>query len=298
MSDQTVAILGCGRMGSAMAERLAGQGVKVVLYNRTPDRATTLAERIGAEAASVAATPSEAASRADVIISMVADDRAVTELYEPPDGVTAGIRPGSVAVDMSTVLPDTIRSVAPGVRACGAGVLDAPVSGSVSLARDGGLTIMVGGEAADLDHARPTLEKLARRVFHLGPLGSGAVMKLAVNTLIFGLNEAVAEGLVLAERNGIDRALAYEVLAASAAGAPMVGYKRDAFVDPDSTPVAFSLALAAKDLGLIGQLAAKAGISMPQAATNLDVIEAAEGTVGGDADFAAVAVHLREEGSR
>jgi len=123
-------------------------------------------------------------------------------------------------------------------------------------------------------------------------------MKLAVNTLIFGLNEAVAEGLVLAERNGIDRALAYDVLAASAAGAPMVAYKRDAFVDPEKAPVAFSLALAAKDLGLIGQLADKAGMSMPQAKTNLDVIEAAEDSVGGDADFAAVAIHLREEGSR
>ena len=113
---------------------------------------------------------------------------------------------------------------------------------------------MVGGEADDLDRARPVLERLARRVFHLGPLGTGAAMKLAVNTLIFGLNECVAEGLVLAERNGIDRALAYDVLAASAAGAPFVGYKRAAFVEPDTTPVAFSLALAAKDLRLIARL--------------------------------------------
>jgi 3-hydroxyisobutyrate dehydrogenase-like beta-hydroxyacid dehydrogenase len=292
MSDRTVAILGCGRMGSAMAERLAGQGVTVVVYNRTPDRATSLAERIGAAAA---ATPAEAASRADIVISMVADDAAVADLYNEADGVTAGIRTGAVAIDMSTVLPDTIRSLASAIRACGAGVLDAPVSGSVSLAREGGLTIMVGGDAADLQRARPILDQLGRRIFHLGPLGSGAVMKLAVNTLIFGLNEAVAEGLVLAERNGIDRALAYDVLAASAAGAPMVGYKREAFVDPKAAPVAFSLVLAAKDLGLIEQLAAASNTPMPQAATNLDVIEAAEGSVGEDADFAAVAVHLRKE---
>ena len=98
-------------------------------------------------------------------------------------------------------------------------------------------------------------------IFHLGPLGTGAAMKLAVNTLIFGLNEAVAEGLVLAERAGIDRAAAYQVLAASAAGAPFVGYKRAAFVDPEGTPVAFSLDLAEKDLRLITGLAASLGLS-------------------------------------
>ena len=217
-------------MGAAMAERLASQGVAVVVYNRSRERAAALAERIGA---TVASTPAEAAAAADVTISMVADDAAVRALFEGPDGVAAGIRPGSVAVDCSTVLPDTIRSVAGAVQATGAGILDAPVSGSVSSTLSGELTIMVGGEAADLDRARPVLERLARRVFHLGPLGTGAAMKLAVNTLIFGLNECVAEGLVLAERNGIDRALAYDVLAASAAGAPFVGYKRDAFVEPD-----------------------------------------------------------------
>jgi 3-hydroxyisobutyrate dehydrogenase-like beta-hydroxyacid dehydrogenase len=282
-------------MGSAMAERLAAQGIAVVIYNRTPDRATALAGKIGA---TVAGTPAEAASRADIVISMVADDAAVRDLYEGPDGIAAGIRPGSVAIDMSTVLPDTIRAVAPAVRTRGAGVLDAPVSGSVSSTLAGELTIMVGGEADDLERARPILERLARRVFHLGPLGTGAVMKLAVNTLIFGLNGAVAEGLVLAERNGIDRALAYEVLASSAAGAPMVAYKRANFVEPETTPVAFSLALAAKDLRLIRELATASDTSMPQASVNLDTIRAAERSMGKDLDFALVASHLRQEGRR
>ena len=147
---------------------------------------------------------------------------------------SAGLRPGPVAVDMSTVLPDTIRALAAAVRARGAGVLDAPVSGSVTPGPTGELTIMVGGDAADLERARPVLERLARRVFHLGPLGTGAAMKLAVNTVIFGLNEAVAEALVLAERNGIERALAYEVLAASAAGAPMVGLQARGVRRPDA----------------------------------------------------------------
>lgn len=295
MTGPTVAVLGTGRMGSAMAERLAGQGVAVVLYNRTPDRATALAERIGAR---VAATPAEAAAQADVVISMVADDAAVHDLYAGPDGVTASIRPGSVAVDMSTVLPDTIRSIASAVRERGAGILDAPVSGSVSSTLAGELAILVGGDAADLERARPVLDHLARRVFHLGGLGTGAAMKLAVNTLIFGLNEAVAEGLVLAERNGIDRAVAYDVLAASAAGAPYMGYKRAAFLEPDATPVAFALALAAKDLGLIADLADASGTAMPQAAVNLATIEAAERSVGEGADFSRVASHLRQEGRR
>ena len=295
MADPSVAVLGTGRMGSAMAERLAGHGVGVLVYNRSRERAVALAERIGA---GLATTPADAAARADVVISMVADDAAVHALFAGPDGVAAGIRAGSVAVDMSTVLPDTIRAIAPAVRARGAGILDAPVSGSVASALAGELTIMAGGEAADLERARPVFERLARRTFHVGPLGTGAVMKLAVNTLIFGLNGAVAEGLVLAERNGIDRALAYDVLAASAAGAPMVGYKRAAFVDPDGTPVAFSLALADKDLRLIRQLADASGTAMPQAATNLETIRAAERSVGENADFSTVASHLREEGRR
>ncbi len=127
---------------------------------------------------------------------------------------------------MSTVLPDTIRAVAPGRPGRGAGILDAPVSGSVASALAGELTIMVGGDAADLERARPVLERLAEAGLPPRRSGPGAAMKLAVNTLIFGLNGAVAEGLVLAERSGIDRALAYDVLAASAAGAPFVGYKR------------------------------------------------------------------------
>jgi 3-hydroxyisobutyrate dehydrogenase-like beta-hydroxyacid dehydrogenase len=295
MAEPTVAVLGAGRMGSAMAERLSGRDVAVVVYNRSPDRAHELAGRIGAR---VAGTPAEAAAGADVGISMVADDEAVRALYDGPDGVPAGIGPGAVAIDMSTVLPDTIRAIAPAVRARGAGVLDAPVSGSVGSMLAGELTIMVGGDAADLERARPVLDRLAKRVFHMGDLGAGAAMKLAVNTLIYGLNGAIAEGLVLAERNGIDRALAYDVLAASAAGAPFVVYKRAAFVDPDGTPVAFSLALAEKDLRLIGELAKGSGTAMPQAEVNLQAIRAAERSIGEDADFARLASHLREEGRR
>jgi 3-hydroxyisobutyrate dehydrogenase/2-hydroxy-3-oxopropionate reductase len=152
---------------------------------------------------------------------------------------------------------------------------------------------MVGGDAADLAQARPVLEPLATSIFHLGPLGTGAAMKLAVNTLIFGLNEAVAEGLVLAERAGIERTAAYQVLAASAAGAPYLGYKKAAFVDPDRTPVAFSLDLAEKDLRLITALAGSLGVALPQAEVNLAMVRSASTGGRGGTDFSSVAEELR-----
>jgi 3-hydroxyisobutyrate dehydrogenase/2-hydroxy-3-oxopropionate reductase len=194
-----------------------------------------------------------------------------------------------------TVTPDTIRALEGDVRSTGAGILDSPVSGSVTTAQSGQLTLMVGGTAADLETARPALEPLAKTIVHVGPLGAGAAMKLAVNTVIFGLNEALAEGLVLAEAAGVDRSMAYDVIAASAVGAPYVGYKRAAFVEPETTPVAFSLDLAAKDLGLIHELAERVGLELPQAETNLDAIRTTAGTIGGDADFSAVATQLRND---
>src|SRR5204862_5143655 len=130
-------------------------------------------------------------------------------------------------------------------------------------------------------------------IFHLGPLGSGAAMKLAVNAVIFGLNQAVSEGLVLAEAAGIERSGAYDVLAASAVRSPYIDYKRAAFLEPETAPVAFSLDLAAKDLRLIEALAAELDVLVPQAAKNLAVIVAASAGDRGRRDFSAVAEHLR-----
>ena len=289
-----VALLGTGHMGAAMSRALARSGFELVLYNRTQERAETLAAEIGAR---VAATPAEAVASADVALSMVADEAAVEALYRAPDGAIAGIHPGVVLADMSTVPPSVATGLEADVRAAGGALLDAPVSGSVGLAEAGELTIMVGGRAEHLERARPVLDALAKRVFHLGPLGQGAAMKLAVNTLIFGLNQALAEGFVIAERAGIEPELAYDVLAASAAGAPYVGYKRAAFLAPDATPPAFTVELAAKDLRLITGLADALGVPVPQARTNLDVLRAAAAGGRAEADFSAVAVHLRGGGT-
>jgi 3-hydroxyisobutyrate dehydrogenase-like beta-hydroxyacid dehydrogenase len=287
----TVGLLGTGRMGSAMARALHAAGHELVLWNRSPEAAQRLAAELGGTAVE---RPRDVAATAGICISMLADGTAVDAVYGGPDGLLANAAPANVLVDSSTVPPATIRAHEATARAKGAGILDAPVSGSVALAEAGRLTLMVGGEVADLDRARTLLDAVAATIFHVGPLGSGAAMKLAVNTVIFGLNQAVAEALVLAERAGVPRELAYDVLAASAVGAPYVAYKRAAFLDPDATPVAFALDLAAKDLRLIAELAAGLGLQLPQAEINLDVIQTASAGGRGGRDFSTVAVELRE----
>jgi 3-hydroxyisobutyrate dehydrogenase-like beta-hydroxyacid dehydrogenase len=287
----TVGLVGAGRMGSAIAHALRAAGHDLVVWNRTRDAADRLAAELGGRAVD---HPRDVAQAADVSISMLADGAAVDAVYGAPDGLIAGARPGTVLVDSSTVPPAVLQRHEPAIRERGAGVLDAPVSGSVTLAENGKLTLMVGGEAEDLERARPALEAYGATIFHLGPLGSGAAMKLAVNTVIFGLNEALAEGLVLAERAGVPREAAYDVLAASAVGAPFVGYKRGAFLDPDGTVAAFTADLAAKDLRLIAELAETVGLAMPQATTNLAVIDALIAAGDGERDFSEVANHLRE----
>lgn len=287
----TVGLLGTGLMGSAMARALRGAGHDLVLWNRSAESGARLAGELGGVAVD---RPRDVAAQAGVCISMLADGVAVDAVYGGPEGLLAGAGPANVLVDSSTVSPATIRAHSAVARRAGAGILDAPVSGSVALAESGQLTLMVGGDPADLDRARPVLDAVAATVFHLGPLGSGAAMKLAVNTVIFGLNQAVAEGLVLAEGAGVPRELAYDVIAAGAAGAPFVGYKRAAFLEPDATPVGFALDLAAKDLGLIAFLAAEVGLRMPQAETNLAVIQAASAGGRGERDFSTVADELRK----
>jgi 3-hydroxyisobutyrate dehydrogenase/2-hydroxy-3-oxopropionate reductase len=291
----TVAVVGTGRMGSALARSIARAGHDIVLYNRTRARCDPLAAELRGRAVD---SPAEAAAAADVTITMLADDAAVRAVYTGDDGLIAGAHADGVLVDMSTVLPGTIRSVEADVRATGSGVLDAPVSGSVTLAESGGLTLMVGGTDADLERARPALDAVAKAIFHLGPLGTGSAMKLAVNVVIFGLNEAVAEGLALAEAAGIDRATAYEVIATGAGGAPYVGYKRAQFLDSENAPVAFSLALTEKDLRLITETAEALGQPLPQTAVNLEIVRAAASGGRSGRDFATVADELRSRRAR
>jgi 3-hydroxyisobutyrate dehydrogenase/2-hydroxy-3-oxopropionate reductase len=278
-----VAIAGAGRMGTAMAVRLREAGHDVVVYNRTRSRAA-------AAGAAVADSPREAAAGAEVVIVSLADDAAVKAVY--PE-LVPGLRPGAVVMETSTIHPDTVRGLAPLVEQHSAALLDAPVSGSVPVVRRGELTFMVGGDAAVLERARPVLDTLGRTVFHLGGIGTGAVMKLAVNVVIQSLNQAVSEALVLAEKAGVPRDLAYDVFAGSAVAAPFVQYKREAFVHPEQAPAAFILDLVAKDMALADSLARGVGARMDQLAANRRVVAEALAAGLGQHDMSALAVLLR-----
>ena len=284
------AVIGTGRMGAAMAARLAKGGVEITVYNRTRSRAEAVAAGIGA---TVADTARSAAASAPVVLVSLADDEAVDAAYAGPDGIAAGVSSGTVVCDTSTVDPETARRTAALVRAAGGAALDTPVSGSVSTVESGSLAILVGGASDDLDRARPVLDHLASRIFPLGPAGAGAAMKLAVNGVVHAINQAVSEALVVAESSGIARTFAYDVLAAGAAGAPFVQYKRAAFEDPEGAPVAFTLDLVAKDLDLLIALADRVGVPVDQARANRAAAGDAVTDGLGGADMSAMAVHLR-----
>src|SRR5205823_809747 len=177
---------------------------------------------------------------------------------------------------MSTVGIAHVQRLASDVEARGGVLVDAPVSGSVALAEAGTLTLLVGGDDATVERIAPVLQALGSTILHLGAVGAGAAMKLAVNTVVYGLNEALSEGLVLAERSGIARARAYEALASSAVAAPYVHYRRGAFERPAETPVTFRLTLARKDLDLILSLADEVGAALPQAQLNAEILRAAD----------------------
>ena len=291
LAGRRIAVVGAGRMGAAMAGRLAAAGAHMVLWNRTRERAERLAANLGGE---VAATAREAVAAVDVAVVSLADDAAARAAYGGDDGVTAGAREGVVIAETSTLDPQTVVALGEAVGPRGAVLLDAPVSGSVSLAERGELTLMVGGPAEVLSTVRPVLGALGARVFHVGPRGAGATMKLVVNAVLLGLNEALAEGLVLAERAGVDRATAYDVLAAGAVGAPFLQYKREAFLHPDRVPVAFTLDLVAKDLRLGEALAARVGARVEQLAVNRRMAEEAIAAGLGGHDLSAIATLLRD----
>lgn len=291
MANSSVSVLGMGRMGAAMAKTLSEAGFELTVWNRSPDTARTVANSIGAR---MAGTPREAAGSADVVLTSLSDDGAVRAVYSGPDGIAAGVRPGAVVVEMSTIDPSVVDEIGDLVDATGADLVDAPVSGSVQLVEQGKLTIMAGGDAQAIERARPVLEALSARLFNVGGRGSGATIKLAVNALVHGINGALAEALVLAEAAGVDRTAAYEVFAAGAGGAPFVHYKQAAYQDPDTAPVAFSLDLVAKDLDLITGLGERVGVEMPVSLANLALAQRAIEAGLGGRDMSALAVFLRD----
>jgi 3-hydroxyisobutyrate dehydrogenase-like beta-hydroxyacid dehydrogenase len=286
----TVAVIGTGRMGGAMAATLGRAGFPVTVWNRDSEKARAVARATGARQADTAA---EAVAGADISLSSLADDAAVEAVYLAADGVVAGAGPSSIVIDTSTIYPDTTVRIGAAVDETGASFADCPVSGSVATVEAGSLTIMAGGDPGVIDRARPVLDALASRVIMVGQRGAGSAAKLAVNGLVHGLNVALSEALVLAERAGVDRETAYDVFAGGAGGAPFVQYKREAYEHPEAATVAFSIDLVRKDLELITGLAARVGAPMRQAATGLDVVRDAIAAGYGEADLSAIAEYLR-----
>jgi 3-hydroxyisobutyrate dehydrogenase len=268
-----VAVLGAGRMGSAMARRVAGAGHGLTVWNRTEAAARALASSV--PGARVAGTAAEAVRGCDVVLSVLADGAATCAVLLDTDVVSALPR-GGVVCDLAT-------SGVAAAGALGAGLAEA----GVPFVDAGTLLVMAGGDPAAIAAAEPILAAFARRVVRVGDVSAGQAMKLAVNLVVHDLNAALAEALVLAENAGIAREDAYDVLADSVVAAPFVGYKRAAFLDPD-TPVAMSLDLVRKDLRLIAELAADVGVAIEVTTAAEAVVEAACEAGHGSEDMAAL----------
>ena len=277
----TLGFVGLGAMGGRMAKRLLDAGHAVVGYNRTPGRSRWLVEA-GMQPAS---TPREAAERGVVCFSMVSDTRALDAVTRGPDGILSGLRPGALYVDMSTVSPEAVRDLGREVAARGAAMLDAPVSGSPLTLDQGRLSIMVGGEAAALERARPYLAAIGPTITHVGALGLAVTMKIAVNLGLGVQMLAFSEAVLLAEKAGIARERAVEALLRSVAASPMLQY-RGPFVLGMPAEAWFDVPMMQKDLGLALELGRRAGVPLPTTAVTAEVLTAAGAQGLGHHDFA------------
>ncbi|MGP8000721.1 MAG: NAD(P)-dependent oxidoreductase [Streptosporangiaceae bacterium] len=277
-----IGFVGLGSMGAPMAGRLL-EGNQVSGTNRT----RTKAEALVWQGLIWRDTPREVAAAADVVFSMVTDDRALAAITAGPDGILAGLRPGSVYVDMSTVRPRASRELASQVRAAGATMIDAPVSGSVPAARDGSLAIMAGGPEEAFRAVEPLLHRLGGRVTHVGGNGQGLLVKLAINVSLAAQMLAFSEGVLLAERGGIDPGLAARTMSESAIGSPMLQARVPLLLDLPG-PAWFDVQLMHKDIRLALAEAGESGVPLPAASAADRVLSWAEEMGYGHRDIAAL----------
>jgi 3-hydroxyisobutyrate dehydrogenase len=253
-----VAVLGLGTMGAPMAGNLVRAGFLLTVWSRNPERARGLV----AQGAAWAATAREAAGAAAFVLAMVSDDAASRAVWCGEQGALAGVRSGTVLIESSTVSPGWIAELASLAAERGAGFLDAPVLGSRPQAERAELLFLAGGDGQVLESARPVLAALGRSVHHLGPLGSGATMKLVSNLLIGVQAAALAEALVLAERAGLDPAQVAEVVTSGSAASPVVRALTPRMQAPDGVTY-FALGLLRKDLDYALAEAERAGCALP-----------------------------------
>lgn len=271
----TIGICGTGKMGAAMAERLIELGDDVAVWNRTPARAEPLVDLGAARAA----TPADLAAASDVVICMLLNDDAVLDVYEGEDGLGSIDLSGKLMIEMSTVRAATTRRVAGVIVGANGRFVECPVGGTVPPARQGQLLGMVGGDAQSVDMARPTLEKLCRRFEHVGDVGTGALMKLALNLPMMVYFEALGEAFCISERAGIDRQLAADLMADSSGAAKVAGIFLPGIVQAMGGDIPegaiFDMSGATKDMHLVTEYLAEQELDLPVTAATAECYDAA-----------------------
>jgi 3-hydroxyisobutyrate dehydrogenase-like beta-hydroxyacid dehydrogenase len=281
----TVGFLGLGIMGSRMAANLQRKGFEVAAWTRTPGKADAWAA--DHEGARVAATPREAAVNADIVISMVVDGDQVDAILLGDDGAAAGARPGTLFIDMSTIAPADARRIGTALRDQGHGFVDAPVTGSSPRAEDGTLTIMAGGDEADVARARPALEAMGTTIVHVGELGHGQIIKLINNAVAAANASTLAQALVMGAGTGVDLEALTQILSAGSGNSTMVGLKAEPMRQHDYATL-FKTEHMLKDVRLCIEEAQRAGVPFPAANAARDALVSAVGRGFADQDFASI----------
>jgi 3-hydroxyisobutyrate dehydrogenase len=275
--------VGLGVMGGGVTRRLLAAGHTVHGYNRSREKAAPLVE-LGLE---LADTPREAAESADVVFSMVTNVAALEAVTQGPDGILAGLAPGKTYVDMTTATPEASRVLAEQVASVGAQMLDAPVSGSVSTLEEGRLSIMVGGDDDAFAAVEPVLLDIGPKVMHIGSNGQALLMKIAINLSLQVQMVAFCEGLLLAEKDGIDREVAVEALLESVIASPMLKY-RGPFVLEQPDEAWFNVNMMQKDMNIALEAGRRLDVPMPTTAISNELLTAARGMGYEEQDFAVV----------
>ncbi|MBU5671826.1 NAD(P)-dependent oxidoreductase [Paenibacillus brevis] len=278
-----IGFIGLGTMGAPMAANLLKQQFEVIVYNRTASKC----EPLVALGASAAATPREAASQADTVITMVSDDSSIAAVYEDEEGLLAGLRQGVTVIDCSTVSPALVRETAAKVEALGGVFLDAPVTGSSPAAIDGTLVFMVGGRSDALQDQMDIFDCLGKKVLHMGDNGTGAVAKLAHNTIVGINNLALAEGFSIAAKSGLPAERFLELVQLGSAGSKAAELKGRKIIEHDFANQ-FSLALMLKDLKLASSLTDGASIPSPMLNLAKSLFQAGQTQGYGEEDLSSV----------
>ncbi|MEV8148109.1 2-hydroxy-3-oxopropionate reductase [Arthrobacter sp. NPDC080073] len=278
-----VAVIGLGIMGLPMAVNLLKAGHQVTGFNRSQGKIDQLVSAGGAGAPGTA----EAVKDADVIITMVPDSQDVEAVVSGPDGVFANAQRGAYWVDCSTIRPDVSVQLAAAAQKAGIKALDAPVSGGETGAVEGNLSIMVGGETADVDAVRPVLEAIGSTVVHVGPSGSGQTVKATNQLIVAGTIELLAEALVFLEAHSVDTQAAIKVLAGGLAGSRVLDRKATSMIARKFEP-GFRVDLHHKDLGIVTAAAREAGVAIPLGAMAAQLMGAVRAQGHGSLDHSAL----------